>query len=116
MADIAPKKLARTIGKLAFDKKGFDIQLLDLRKCSDVANYFVIISGSVDVHVKAITDNIVDGLKKKDVRAWHIEGYNNLQWVLLDYVTVVVHIFQPEIREYYSLEKLWGDAPGEKLD
>jgi len=113
---MTPKKLAKTIGKLAVEKKGFDVQLLDLRKCSDVANYFVIISGSVDVHVKAITENIIDGLKEKNVKAWHIEGYNNLQWVLLDYVTVVVHIFQPEIRGYYSLEKLWGDAPIEKID
>lgn len=116
MPGLTPKKLAQTIGKLAVEKNGFDIQLLDLRKCSDVANYFVIVSGSVDVHVKAIADNIIDGLKEKTIKAWHVEGYNNLQWVLLDYVTVVVHIFQPEIRRYYSLEKLWGDAPIEKID
>ena len=113
---MTPKKLARTVGKLALEKNGFDIYLMDLRKLSDVARYFVIISGSVDVHVKAIADNVIGGLKDKDVRAWHVEGYKNLQWVLLDYVNVVVHIFQPDIREYYSLEKLWGDAPGEKLD
>ena len=113
---MTPKKLAQTIGKLAVEKNGFDIQLLDLRKCSDVANYFVIASGSVDVHVKAVADSIIDGLKEKNIKAWHVEGYNNLQWILLDYVTVVVHIFQPEIREYYSLEKLWGDAPIEKID
>ena len=113
---MTPKKLARTIGKLALENNAFDVNLLDLRKCSDVARYFIICSGSVDVHVKAIADNIIDGLKNKDIRAWHIEGYKNLQWVLLDYVDVVVHIFQPEIREYYSLEKLWGDAPGEILE
>ncbi len=111
-----PKQLARTIGKLALEKNAFDIHLLDLKKSSDVAKYFVIISGSVDVHVKSIADNIRVGLKEKGIGAWHIEGYKNLQWVLLDYVDVVVHVFQPEIREYYSLEKLWGDAPGEKLD
>jgi len=113
---LTPKQLARTIGKLALDKNAFDILLLDLKKCSDVAKYFVLISGSVDVHVKAIADNIVEGLKDKNIRAWHTEGYKNLQWVLLDYVDVVVHIFQPDIRNYYSLEKLWGDAPEEKLD
>jgi ribosome-associated protein len=113
---LTPKQLARTIGKLALEKNAFDIHLLDMRKCSDVANYFVIISGSVDVHVKAIADNIVDGLRDKKIKAWHLEGYQNLQWVLLDYIDVVVHIFQPNIREYYSLEKLWGDAPEEKLD
>ncbi len=111
-----PKQLARKIGKLALDKNAFNIVLLDLKKSSDVAKYFVIISGSVDVHVKAIADNITEGLKEKGIKAWHVEGYKNLQWILLDYVDVVVHIFQPEIREYYSLEKLWGDAPEEKLD
>ena len=113
---MTPKKLARAAGKLALDKNGFDIYLMDLRKLSDVARYFLICSGSVDVHVKAIADNIIDGLKLKNVRVWHIEGYKNLQWVLLDYVNVVIHIFQPEVRKYYSLEKLWGDAPTEKLD
>jgi ribosome-associated protein len=112
---LTPKKLAHTAGKLALEKNGFDVLLLDIRKLSDVANYFVICSGSVDIHVKAIADNIIEGLKKKDARAWHIEGYKNLQWVLLDYVNVVVHVFQPKIRNYYSLEKLWGDAPLEKL-
>ncbi|MCD6161719.1 MAG: ribosome silencing factor [candidate division Zixibacteria bacterium] len=113
---MTPKQIARKVGKLALEKNGFDVYLMDLRKSSDVTNYFVIISGSVDVHVKAITDNIIGGLKQKDVRAWHVEGYKNLKWVLLDYITVVVHIFQPDVREYYSLEKLWGDAPGEKLE
>jgi len=113
---LTPKQIARKVGKLALEKNGFDVYLMDLRKSSDVTNYFVIISGSVDVHVKAITDNIIGGLKQKDVRAWHVEGYKNLKWVLLDYITVVVHIFQPDVREYYSLEKLWGDAPGEKLE
>lgn len=112
---MTPKKLARTVGKLALEKNGFDVLLLDIRKLSDVANYFVICSGSVDIHVKAIADNIIEGLRKKDARVWHIEGYKNLRWVLLDYVSVVVHVFQPEVRNYYSLEKLWGDAPLEKL-
>ena len=111
-----PKQLARAIGKLALEKNAFDIYLIDLKKSSDVASYFVIISGQVDVHVKAIADNIVDGLKEKDIKVWHSEGYRNLQWVLLDYVDVVVHIFQPSVREYYSLEKLWGDAPLEILE
>ena len=110
---MTPKKLARLAGKLALEKNAEDIYLMDLRKCSDVAKYFLLVSGSVDIHVKAIADNIIEGLKAKDVRAWHVEGYKNLRWVLLDYVTVVVHIFQPEVRAFYALEKLWGDAPGE---
>lgn len=107
------KRLARAISKYALDKNGIDIQILDLRKCSDVADYFVLCTGSVDIHVKAIADNIIDRLTERGVKAWHKEGFQALGWVLLDYVNVVVHIFQPEVRSRYSLEKLWGDAPVE---
>jgi ribosome-associated protein len=112
---LTPKRLARAISKYALDKNGIDIRILDIRKLSDVADYFVICSGSVDVHVKAIADNIIEKLSEKGVKAWHKEGFQALGWVLLDYVTVVVHIFQPEIRDRYSLERLWGDAPAEKI-
>ena len=104
------------MGRLALDKNGLDIKILDLRKLSDVADYFVICSGSVDIHVKAIADSIVDKLKERGVKVWHKEGYQALNWVLLDYVSVVVHIFRPEIRERYALEKLWGDAPLEVIE
>lgn len=107
------KRLARAISKYALDKNGLDIQILDLRKCSDVADYFVLCTGSVDIHVKAIAENIIDRLTERGVKAWHKEGFQALGWVLLDYVNVVVHIFQPEVRSRYSLEKLWGDAPVE---
>jgi ribosome-associated protein len=113
---LTPKQIALAAGKLALEKNGFDVTIIDLRKRTDVASYFVVCSGSVDVHVKAIADNIVDGLKAKDTRVWHMEGYRNLQWVLLDYVNVVVHVFQPKQRDYYSLEKLWGDAPKQTLE
>jgi ribosome-associated protein len=112
---LTPRNIARAVGKLALDKNGLDIRILDLRKFSDVADYFVICSGSVDVHVKAIADNIIDKLKEKGVRVWHKEGYQALNWVLLDYVSVVVHIFRPETRERYALEKLWGDVPMETM-
>ena len=113
---MTPKNIARAVGRLALDKNGLDIKILDLRKCSDVADYFVICSGSVDIHVKAIADNIVDRLKERGVKVWHTEGSQALNWVLLDYVSVVVHIFRPEIRERYALEKLWGDAPMEVIE
>jgi ribosome-associated protein len=112
---LTPKRLARAISKYALDKNGIDIQILDIRKLSDIADYFVICSGSVDVHVKAIAENIIEKLNERGVKAWHKEGFQALGWILLDYVTVVVHIFQPEIRDKYSLEKLWGDAPAEKI-
>lgn len=112
---MTPKSIARAAGKYALDKNGIDIQILDLRKCSDVADYFVICSGSVDVHVKAIADNILEKMRQRGVTAWHKEGAQALQWVLLDYVSVVVHIFQPAVRGRYALEKLWGDAPVDKV-
>lgn len=113
---MTPKSIARAVGLSALDKNGLDIKILDLRKFSDVADYFVICTGSVDVHVKAIADNIVDRMKDKGVKVWHKEGYQALNWVLLDYVSVVVHIFRPETRERYALEKLWGDAPVEVIE
>jgi ribosome-associated protein len=113
---LTPKNIARAVGRLALDKNGLDIRILDLRRFSDVADYFVICTGSVDIHVKAIADNIVDKLKEKGVKVWHREGYQALNWVLLDYVSVVVHVFRPEVRERYALEKLWGDAPVEVIE
>ncbi len=113
---MTPKSIARAVSKSALDKSGIDIKIIDLRKASDVADYFVICTGSVDVHVKAIADNIVDKLRDKGVKVWHKEGYQALNWVLLDYVSVVVHIFRPEVRERYALEKLWGDAPIETIE
>lgn len=91
--------------------------LLDLRKLSPIADFFVVCSGVADVHVKAISDAVLDGLSAEPERskAWHIEGYDTLRWVLLDYVNVVVHVFQRETRDYYSLEKFWGDAPREEI-
>ena len=113
---MTPKNIARAVSRAALDKNGLEIKILDLRKFSDVADYFVICSGSVDIHVKAIADSIVDKLKEKGVRVWHKEGYQALNWVLLDYVSVVVHIFRPQVRERYALEKLWGDAPVELVE
>lgn len=103
-------------GKLALEKKAGEVKILDLRKLTDVADYFVICSGEVDVQIKSIADNISEGLKRNGVKLWHLEGYSALNWVLLDYVTVVVHIFREETRRYYSLEKLWGDAPVEEME
>ena len=113
---MTPKRLARAVSKCALDKNGIDIRILDLRKCSDIADYFVICTGSVDVHAKAIADNILEGLEKKGIKVWHKEGYQALSWILLDYINVVVHIFQPEFRKRYALEKLWGDAPVDLIE
>jgi len=103
-------ELAKRIVHYSFEKKACDVQLLDLRKISTISDYFIICHGESDVQVKAIANAILDGLKKEGTNVWHKEGYEYLHWVLLDYVDVVVHIFQKETRQFYGLERLWGDA------
>lgn len=102
-------------GQLALDKKGFDVRILKLKKLSSVCDYFVIASGDANVHVKAIAHSVLDGLREGGHRPLHREGINNGNWVLLDYIDVVVHIFLEPTRQFYALEKLWGDAPVEVL-
>ena len=97
--------------------KAEDVVLLDLRKLSPIADFFVVCSGMGETHVKAISDAVREGLAEREEpsKAWHVEGYESLRWVLLDYVNVVVHVFQHRTRDYYSLEKFWGDAPMEAI-
>ena len=104
------QNLVDEIVELIKDKKGFDITVLNLKNLSAVADYFIICSGDVDVHVKAISDEIDKKLRKDGIKCHNKEGYNALNWVLLDYFDVVVHVFKKDARTYYNLEKLWGDA------
>ena len=113
---ITPLALARAAGKLALSKKGYDVKILKLKKISSVCDFFVICSGSVDVHVKAIADAVDEGLRKKGIYPSHREGAERSSWLLLDYFDVVVHVFSEEARQFYALEKLWGDAPVETMD
>lgn len=105
-----PKTLAKKIAQLALTKKADDVMILDLRKLTDMADFFVICSADSDVQVRAIADAIVDGTEKLGMTAWHREGLTQRQWVLLDYVDIVVHVFHREARRFYGLEKMWGDA------
>jgi ribosome-associated protein len=92
--------------------KGENIQLLDLRDIENtVCDYFIICSGNSNTQVKAISGSIQKLVSKqiKD-KPWHIEGENNAEWILMDYVNVAVHVFQKHIREFYDIESLWGDA------
>lgn len=109
-------ELAKTAAALALTKKAAEVTILTLKDVSDITDYFVVCCGDSDTHVKAIADAVDDGLREIGVRVWKKEGYRNLQWVLLDLVDVVVHIFQPKVREYYGLERLWGDAPAEEIE
>jgi ribosome-associated protein len=110
------KELAYKVSESIFNKKGFDVIILDLRKLTPIADFFVICSADSDTQVKAIADEVEKNLKDLGSRTWHREGFKSLNWVLLDYVDVVVHIFKKEIREYYNLERLWGDAPVDELE
>lgn len=108
--------LARDIARLALTKKASDVVILHVGPLTDVTDYFVVCSGDSDTHVRAIADAVDDGMRKEGHRVWKSEGYRNLQWVLLDFVDVVVHVFQKGTREYYNLEKLWGDARMERVE
>lgn len=104
-------KFAKIIGEVILSKKGFDIKILDLRNVSSIADYFVVCSADVDRQVKAIADEIDKVLTEQGIKCFHKEGFETLNWVLLDYFDVVVHVFRAESRAYYNLEKFWGDAP-----
>jgi ribosome-associated protein len=92
--------------------KGQDIRILDLREIENtVCDYFIICNGTSNTHVNAIVGSVQKTVSKaiKD-KPWHVEGSENAEWILMDYVNVVVHVFQKHIREYYDIEGLWGDA------
>lgn len=109
------RELLDRIIQKAEEKKGEDIVALEIGKISPIADYMVIISGSVPVHTKAICDFIIEELKKEGIIPLHVEGYNEGRWIAIDYGDVMVNIFLPEIRDYYKLEWLWSDAPRYEL-
>ena len=104
--------LARLAAQAIDAKKGEDIRILDLRKVHGApAEYFVIASGNVPSHVSSISDNVFETIKKATAMSPHkIEGYQNAEWILMDYFDVLVHIFQKDKREFYRLDELWSDG------
>ena len=106
-----PLDFAKDVANIILTKKGYDIKILNLKNLSSVSDYFLICSADSDVQVKAIADEIDKKLSKQGIKCYHKEGFESLNWVLLDYFDVIVHIFKEESRIYYNLEKLWGDAP-----
>ncbi len=115
MPDSTRQILDRCI-ELLQSKKAEDILVLDLHDIADFTDYFLICTGNSDVHVKALSDTVQEGMKAAGHRPWHIEGYEARTWVLFDFVDLVVHLFQPEARVFYGLERLWGDAPAEQIE
>ena len=105
---IKSTQLADIISKLTLTKKAEKVLSIDVRKVSSSTDYFIICSAETGIQVSAIANAVRKGTPTKP---WHIEGLNNQNWVLLDYIDVVLHIFKTQTREFYSLEKLWADAP-----
>jgi ribosome-associated protein len=102
---------ALRIVSLLQEKKGADILLLDLRKASPFSDFFVICTAHSPLHAQAVADEVMHKMKQANNAAAHVEGFDNGEWVLIDFWDVVVHVFIPEIREFYGLERLWGDLP-----
>ncbi|MDK9701215.1 MAG: ribosome silencing factor [bacterium] len=106
-------QFSRKIAALLDEKQATDISIIDLRKVPQAAEFFVIATGMVDQHVRTLADYVEDELRsgKLNRKPRSREGKGNLSWVIVDYGDVVVHIFRPETRKYYQLDKLWGDVP-----
>ena len=106
------KKLALLCRELADNRKAEDLVVLDVRKLSSVTDYFVIVTGNSEPHLRAIMDEITDTLREQyNLRARVVDGTVHGTWVVLDFFDVIVHIMRTDAREHYDLEGLWGDAP-----
>ncbi len=114
MADGKPPRLpgaVRTAVTAIEDRKGRRVVVLDLRGLNDATDFFVVASGTSDTHVRGLADSVIQAMAKAGHSVHHIEGLPSGRWVLLDFVDVVVHLFHPETRAFYRLERLWQDAP-----
>jgi ribosome-associated protein len=109
----ATRRIPADIGKAvraALAKKAFDVVVLDLRGTPAFTDFFVLCSGLSQRQVKAIADAVEDALRAAKIRPAHIEGYDRAEWVLMDFFSFIVHVFTPQTREFYALERLWGAA------
>lgn len=107
---LTPEKLASAAAGAAEDKKARDVVILNIHDISTICDYFVICSGFSSTQVQAIAENVEAKLEERGICKLRLEGFRDAHWVLLDYGSVVVHIFQQDDREFYNLEHLWGDA------
>jgi ribosome-associated protein len=109
----SPRKLPVAIKRVidaAHDRKGSDVVVLDLRPADGFTDYFVIVTGQNVRQIQAISDAVQESLDEKGARPSHVEGGDHAGWILLDYFDFIVHIFSPETRAFYALERLWGSA------
>ena len=115
MARTSEERAAMT-AELALSKKAENVVSMDLRGLTAACDFFVVCHGTSDVQVRAIASAIKDGLSDEGEKVWHVEGYEGKRWILLDYIDVVVHVFDADTRDYYQLERLWGDAKFREFD
>ncbi|MCL2419632.1 MAG: ribosome silencing factor [Conexibacteraceae bacterium] len=112
-----PEEIALAVAEFASDAKAVEIVQLDLRGLTSVADYFVICTGRSDRQVKAVHDRVHLGMKSEHAMLpTRVDGVSQAQWILMDYGDVIVHIFTPEMREFYRLEQLWGEAPAKAFE
>lgn len=97
------------------EKKGTNLAVLQLSEVSTICDYFLLTTATNSKQAQAICDNVIEAVKDRDIIPAHLEGYQDARWILIDMGAVVLHIFQEEERQYYNLEKLWGQAPCQKL-
>ncbi|PKN54906.1 MAG: ribosome silencing factor [Deltaproteobacteria bacterium HGW-Deltaproteobacteria-14] len=111
LQELDTQALAERIARLAIQAKGLDVKVLRVLELVNYTDWFIVVSGRSDRHVKAIREHIQDALRESGVRPLSVEGTEHNQWVLLDYGNLVVHVFYEPVREFYELERLWQDAP-----
>jgi ribosome-associated protein len=104
------RKLLNVVTQTIFDKKGFNILVLDVKEICTMTDYFIIAEGTVDRHVRAISMAIIDQLTENNQHPLHVEGQQIGDWIVLDYGDFVIHLFTPDLREKYSLEQLWKEG------
>jgi len=105
------ERLIKEAARFTLEKKAQGLVILDIRGISDAADYFIMVSGETDIQTRAIADHVIERMDSDEgLRPWHVEGYRYGNWILLDYVDFILHVFEKKTREYYQLERLWGDA------
>jgi ribosome-associated protein len=116
--DITPKELVDAVVEGIQEKKGKNIVVLDMTRIDNsICKYFVICEGDSNIHVDAVADSVDDYVREKlSEKPYHIEGQDNAEWILIDYVDVIVHVFQKSVREFYNLEGLWADAKRTEIE
>lgn len=108
---LASQEIAEQATLSMLAKNAADVMIIDLRGLSSITDYFVIGTAGSEPQIKAVVEQVTVDLKERDTTPWHTEGKQSWRWVLLDYVDVVIHVFRSEVRSFYGLERLWGDAP-----